>query len=373
MPKINYKKYPILFIDDDKEICNDFQQHYSKTFTVLTAISGDEGMAVLKKENKIILVIADQYMPRMRGLEVLKKIKTDHPQIIGILATSFPDIDVLIEAINKGLIYRYVRKPWNTTELELEIKNGIERYIYEQETKLLHKVLIDGFSKLADLKDKETGDHLVRIKHYVEVLAKELRNYPQYKKILDNEYIQMLKNLSPLHDIGKVGIPDIILLKPGKLTSEEKEIMKKHTIIGGDTLAVETELQESMFLKMSSEIAYYHHERWDGKGYPTGLKGEKIPIPARIVALADIYDAVVSTRPYDKPRDHEVAISEIEKSSGTALDPIVVQAFFRVANKFKEIRKKFAEKIPDNYYQNVYKMYAKLADEARKTSEDSNK
>ncbi len=194
-------------------------------------------------------------------------------------------------------------------------------------------------AKLTEYRDIETGSHLERIMRYTEVLAREMATFAPYKDYITEEYILDLVNSCPLHDIGKVGIPDSILHKPGKLTKEEYEIMKNHTIIGGNTIMeAEKKVEGRSYLNLGKEIAYYHHERWDGSGYPKGLRGIDIPLSARIVALSDVYDALTSQRPYKDAYSHEVALHIIVKSANSHFDENVVRAFLNREKEFLQCK-----------------------------------
>ena len=196
-----------------------------------------------------------------------------------------------------------------------------------------------GLAKLAEYRDEETGAHLERIREYTRVIAIELTQRPEYASYIDDEYIEDLYFSSILHDIGKVGIPDNILLKPGKLSKEEFDIIKQHPIIGGEVLKnVDREVGQQSFLSLANEIAFYHHEKWDGTGYPKGLAGEEIPLSARIVCLADVYDALTTKRVYKEAYSHEKARQIIIRYRGTHFDPLIVDAFLRNEDKFNRIR-----------------------------------
>ncbi len=199
--------------------------------------------------------------------------------------------------------------------------------------------LIMGLAKLAEYRDEDTGTHLERMREYVKTLSKELSRSDKYKNYITDDYILDIYQSAILHDIGKVGIKDTILLKPGKLTNDEFMLMKTHSSIGGDAIkAVETEIQVRSFLNLGREIAYHHHEKWNGKGYPHGLEGDKIPLSARITALADVYDALTSVRPYKKAFSHDKAMEIIIEDSGTHFDPEVVEAFKSQEQMFNKIR-----------------------------------
>lgn len=196
-----------------------------------------------------------------------------------------------------------------------------------------------GLAKLAEYRDMETGSHLERIREFCKAIAIELQKSPKYSDYISDEYIEDIYNSSILHDIGKVGIPDSVLLKPDKLTEEEFEIIKQHTRLGGEALEViESQTEGQSFLTIGKEIAYYHHEKWDGSGYPKGLKEESIPLSARIVMLADVYDALTSRRIYKAPIDHEEVKDIILKAKGSQFDPQIVDAFENIADEFNRIR-----------------------------------
>jgi HD-GYP domain-containing protein (c-di-GMP phosphodiesterase class II) len=207
--------------------------------------------------------------------------------------------------------------------------------------------VIFGLAKLADSRDTETGDHLERITAYCVELASALRRTPQYREVITPAYIRLIGISSALHDIGKVGISDNILLKPGPLTPEERIRMQKHTTIGGDCLrGIEQRLGTSNFLEMAREIALHHHERWDGSGYPEGLVGQRIPLAARIVAVADVYDALTSKRVYKDAIPHEESIEHIRSQAGKHFDPDVVDACVSVENRIRAIARQYGNDVP---------------------------
>ena len=225
-----------------------------------------------------------------------------------------------------------------TLRKELEHKS---RELYER----LHqaqKITILSLANLAEYRDIETGHHLERIMKYTEMLARTLSDYGPFKSYISDDYIIDLVNSCPLHDIGKVGIPDSILHKPGILTPEEFNIMKKHTIIGGNTiLKAENKISGRSYLNLGKEIAFYHHERWDGRGYPEGLRGNAIPLSSRIVAVADVYDALTTKRPYKEAFTHEYASQLICTSSNTHFDPYIVNAFSDCKSEFLRLKEEY--------------------------------
>ncbi|MEZ6095430.1 MAG: HD domain-containing phosphohydrolase [Pirellulaceae bacterium] len=197
--------------------------------------------------------------------------------------------------------------------------------------------VIFGLAKLAESRDNDTGEHLDRIRSYVTILSNELKTT---HREIDDQFIQNIGLASSLHDIGKVGIPDAVLLKPGRLTDLERKIMQFHTTIGHECLeAIEDRIGSDEFLKMACDIARFHHERWDGAGYPDGVSGEKIPLAARIVSVADVYDALTSRRPYKEPMTHEKSSQIIREGSGTQFDPEIIEAFERTNGRFLTVMK----------------------------------
>ena len=218
------------------------------------------------------------------------------------------------------------------------IRAANEKEKLKQKVQKARTATILGLAKLAEYRDTDTGQHLERICEYSKLLASELALKPKYKDYISESYIEDIYQSSILHDIGKVGVPDTILQKPSKLTEKEFETMKRHTILGGNALnAIDSQAKGKSFLSIGKEIAYFHHEKWDGTGYPNGLHGENIPLSARIVALADIYDALVSKRLYKKAMSHNEARKIITDERGKALDPEIVDVFLSVENKFIEI------------------------------------
>jgi len=190
--------------------------------------------------------------------------------------------------------------------------------------------------KLAESRDDDTGEHIERTAELCKLMAESLRDIGEYKEIIDDRYIDNIYKASPLHDIGKVGIPDKILIKPGKLTPEEFEIMKSHVTIGYTTLSeVQQKYKQNSFLKMGLNITKYHHEKWDGSGYPDGLVGEEIPLSARIMTIVDVYDALRSKRVYKEPFSHEKSCEIIKEGSGKHFDPILVKIFSRKHKEFQ--------------------------------------
>ncbi len=231
---------------------------------------------------------------------------------------------------------------YSLTEKDLTERVHLENKLREsfEQIKETQTAAIIGFAKLTEYRDKDTGRHLERIREFTRIMASTLRNKPKYKDYIDEEYLEDLTLSSILHDVGKVGIEDQVLLKPGKLSKSEFSLIKRHVLLGGEALdVVDHKLQKKSFLTMGKEIARYHHERWDGKGYPEGLKGEEIPLSARIVAIADVYDALTSKRPYKDAYSHEKAVEIIADERGKQFDPEIVDVFFENNKVFERVRK----------------------------------
>ncbi len=234
---------------------------------------------------------------------------------------------------------------------DISVTKSMERKLLDAELQVgaSRQAAIFGLAKLAECRDDDTGAHLSRIRSYTRILAEELALSSEYKPLINEQFIEDIGHSAVLHDIGKVGIPDAILLKPGKLTKEEYEMMKQHTIFGAEVLAAADQDRASLsFLQLGREIARSHHERWDSRGYPDGLPGREIPLAARIISLADVYDALTSSRVYKPPFSHEESRTIILQESGRQFDPIIVSAFLRREEDFKETRMRFLLQQPDS-------------------------
>ena len=252
-------------------------------------------------------------------------------------AAAYIEASVSLLRDSRGLPVGYrgvLRDRTEKKKMELDL---IESYRKIQEART---ATILGLAKLAEYRDEGTGTHLERIREYARILAVELSQNPRFSETIDQQYIDDIYQSSILHDIGKVGTPDALLLKPGELTDEEFDIIKRHTIMGGNALkAIESQIEGQSFLAMGREIAFNHHEKWDGSGYPRGLKGEAIPLSARIIALADVYDALTTRRFYKEAFSHDKAKNMIILLKSKHFDPQIVDAFLAVQEKFNRVRK----------------------------------
>lgn len=285
------------------------------------------------------LVVSDWEMPGMSGSELCRQIRRRpwSGYVYVILLTSHDDMPHVVEGMEAGAD-DFLTKPFHPQELRARLRAG-ERLL-SLETRDL---TIFALAKLAESRDQDTGLHLERMREYCRILADELSHWRKFSDRIDGEYAQLIYLTSPLHDIGKVGIPDRVLLKPGRLTDEEFEAMKQHTVYGGQTLDAAVRAHpEAAFLAMAREIALTHHERYDGRGYPNGLAGEQIPLCGRITALADVYDALTTKRVYKQAYSHQTARTLIVEGRGTQFDPDIVDAFLAREGEFIAVHDQFA-------------------------------
>lgn len=298
----------------------------------LQAENGEEGLKLWCEEPDIRLIITDLMMPKIDGFEVIETIRQEeHRYNYIIVLTALEDRKSLIRALEIGAD-DYLHKPVLPDELKLRL-DGANRLIRLEG----FDDLTFGLAELAEKRSNETGMHLRRVQEYCLILGEYLRkNYPSLR--LNNPTVKDISTVSILHDIGKVGIPDSILHKPDRLTEKEFELMKTHTTIGGELLKGLYQKNSSSFLKIAYELTIGHHEKWDGSGYPEGLAGEEIPLPARIMALADVYDALTSRRCYKDVFPSERAKSIIESESGKQFDPLLVEAFLTTEDEWIKVQ-----------------------------------
>ncbi len=330
----------VLIVEDDcisAEILSNSLRHFG--YEVTTVDNGREAFELIRS-GKFRLVVSDWDLPEMSGIEICRQIRQRQSSsyIYVILVTSFEGVENVVEGLNAGAD-DFLTKPLQPDELRMRLRAG-ERILALES----RDVVIFALAKLAESRDPQTGAHLERMREYCRVLADELSGWEKFSDEIDGEYVELLYMTSPLHDIGKVGIPDNVLLKPGKFTEEEFEIMKQHTLIGGQTLDAAVRAHpEAQFLRMAYDIAMTHHERYDGGGYPHGLKGEQIPLCGRITALADVYDALTTRRVYKPKIAHQETREIILKGTGKHFDPDVVQAFRNREDEFIAVGQRFDE------------------------------
>jgi putative two-component system response regulator len=308
-------------------------------YDVERAVNGKEAIEKLRRE-PIHLVITDWDMPEMNGLELCRAIRSEDfdGYVFIIMLTGRDSGKQRIEGLHCGAD-AFLTKPLNPDELLVSLKTA-ER-ILALETRDLAMFAL---AKLSESRDPETGAHIERVQSYARLLAQYLSTTERHHGLIDTEFVRLIYQTSPLHDIGKVGIPDNVLLKPGKLDAQELQIMRTHASLGAQTL--EASLQRFpnvQFLQMARDIALYHHEKWDGSGYPHGLANTKIPLAARIVALADVYDALTSRRVYRDAMTHMQAKTLIIRERDAHFDPDVVDAFLAVERQFISVHERFCD------------------------------
>jgi putative two-component system response regulator len=338
-------------------------------FAVEAAADGRQALDRLHAQPFDILLL-DLIMPEVNGYQVLAHLKADaqlrHLPVIVISAAE--ELDSIVKCIELGAD-DYMLKPFNRVLLKARVDASMEKKrlrdqeeVYRQQIEeynlhLEHRVqeqvqeiasaqlaTILALAKLSESRDLETGRHLERVREYCRVLLERLRQRPRYQTLIDPSYIDYLYLASMLHDIGKVGVPDIILLKSGRLTPEEYAVMKTHTRIGADTLKeVNRQVPGNNFIRIGIEVAESHHEKWDGSGYPHGLAGEAIPLPGRVLALADVYDAMTSRRVYKDALSHAQSVAAIREERGRYFDSEVVDCFLEAQEEFRSIRARYED------------------------------
>ena len=330
----------VLIVDDDDISLELLRTALESAGYEVEATSNGRQALMAMSRSDIQLVITDWEMPEMDGLALCQAIRrrASLGYVYIILLTSHSSSREIVVGMTAGAD-DFIVKPFNQAELMARLRAGIR--VLSLETR---EMVIFALAKLAESRDHETGSHLERVQHYSRRLAEGLAKMPQFAREIDGDFIRLVFQTSPLHDVGKVSVPDSVLLKPGRLTADEFEIMKTHTTVGADTL--ETALAkypQAPFLQIARDIALSHHERWDGQGYPHGLRGTRIPLAARIVAVADVYDALTSRRVYKDAYSHETARDIIVADSEKHFDPNVVTAFLSAEQDFIRIRQRFSD------------------------------
>ena len=354
---MNDHRAKILVVDDEKFYLDVVVELLNGDFKVVVAMDGDQALRRAEADPLPDLILLDVMMPDMSGYEVCKQLKAnpitkDIPVIFLTVKSEVTDevqgfelgaVDYILKPVSPPIIKARVAThlALNRARRQLADHNHLLEEKVEERTAELSRtknVAIYCMASLAETRYAETGKHILRTQNYVRILANGLKDHPRFSDYLSDEIIQMLYKTSPLHDIGKVGVPDHILLKPGKLTPDEWVEMKKHAFYGHEALRrAEEELGSTDFVQMAREIAYTHHEKWDGSGYPRGLKGIEIPVSGRLMAVADVYDALISHRVYKSPCPHEEAVESIVQASGSHFDPDVVDQFISLQKEFQEI------------------------------------
>jgi putative two-component system response regulator len=327
------------------------------------ASSGANALAIAQRTAPD-LILLDEMMPDKDGYEVCRRLQANPltRDVPVLFLTAKQQAEDQQYGLDLGAV-DYLSKPLEPTVLLARVRSqlrlklaadqlrqrnaDLDQEVAQRTSELqaVHDVTILALASLAETRDNETGNHLRRTQNYVRALAYKLRELPRFAAVLDDESIELLYKSAPLHDIGKVGIPDHILLKPGRFEPHEFEVMKHHPRLGYAALVKAEELlgMPVPFLRIAKEIALYHHEKWDGSGYPEGLSGKAIPLSARLMAIADVYDAVISRRVYKPEMPHAKAVAIIREGCGTHFDPQVVQAFLSLEQEFQDIAQRYAD------------------------------
>ena len=372
----------ILLVDDDPAVLGVLKDCLRPHFQLRIATLGQKALELARMQPLPDLILLDVKLPDMHGYDICTALKQGEltAAIPIMFLSSHSDVDNITRGLELGAV-DYVSKPVAPpillarvrTHLRLReagdllrdqnahLENLVGRRTRDLEARteelqartadlqLSQDLTIVALGSIAETRDNETGNHIHRTRAYVKVMAKRLRQQPRHRDTLSDEQWKMIWKSAPLHDIGKVGIPDHILLKPGKLTMEEFAVMKRHPTIGRDALS-DAEMRmgtERSFLSAAKEIAYGHHEKWDGSGYPQGIGGEDSPLAARLMALADVYDARISKRVYKPAWSHAAAVDMIRDSRSTHFDPSLVDCFLEDADEFRYIASRFSDDTPE--------------------------
>jgi len=352
----------ILIVDDTEMNIDILVETLGDDYELSVAMDGETALEMIAEELPDMILL-DIMMPGLSGYEVCEilKLNPKSAEIPIIFLTAMTDIDSKTKGFEAGAV-DYITKPFEILEVKARVQTHLFITIAKQELAMQNEILekrvsertkelcltqeitIEALASLAEYRDPDTGGHINRTKNYVKILAEKLSATEKYSGILSEEIKLIFFNSAPLHDIGKIGIRDEILLKPGKLTDREFEEMKKHTLIGYNALRIASlKLGENSFLKHAMEFSKSHQEKWNGTGYPDGLSGEEIPIAGRIMAIADVYDALISKRIYKAPFSHKKAVEIIKEGRGVHFDPLMVDAFIEVNEEFRQIAIKYAD------------------------------
>lgn len=358
----------VLVVDDTPDNLSLMSSLLKPIYQVKLANSGAKALQLAQSDTPPDLILLDIMMPEMDGYEVCQALKANARtrDIPVIFLTAKVEVKDEQQGFSIGAV-DYITKPVSPpivlarveTHLKLKqasdflrdkntyLENEVQRRA--QEITAIQDVTILAMASLAETRDPETGNHIRRTQHYVKALATHLRHNPLYSEIITDTFIDLLYKSAPLHDIGKVGIPDRVLLKPGRFTADEFELMKTHTTLGYKAIEhAEAALGTPVaFLEMAKDIALYHQEKWDGSGYPEGLAGEAIPLSARLMAVADVYDALISRRVYKEGMPHEKAVGIIIDGRGSHFAPDLVDAFMAIEEQFRTIAQRFADSDED--------------------------
>lgn len=365
----------ILLIDDDPAVLETLNECLRPHYQTRIATRGRRGLELACMQPQPDLILLDVELPDMKGYEVCAKLKQnpESEPIPVMFLSSHTDVSDITHGLSMGAV-DYVSKPVAPPILLARVQTHLRlreardllqdqnvhleslvskrtRDLEARTLELQHSqdLTIFALGSIAETRDNETGNHIYRTSAYVEVMARLLAARSASQHAVATTAWEMIWKSAPLHDIGKVGIPDHILMKPGKLTAEEFEVMKRHPTLGRDAIrSAEIRVKsDGSFLRVASEIAFGHHERWDGKGYPQGVGGDEIPVSARLMALADVYDALISKRVYKPAMSHAAAVEIIREGRGSHFDPTVLDVFLELTDDFNDIALRFSDNITE--------------------------
>ncbi len=353
----------LLLVDDEPSILRALKLLLRRSYQVTTACDGAQGLEAFRRQGGFPVVVSDLRMPGMDGIEFLARVKERDSHTVRVLLTGNVDLHAAVDAVNRGHIFRFLLKPTAAPVLEKALQDAFEQYrlitadrlllqrklrelteqrdqnalleeLVRERTRALQRSRLDIIHRLgraAEHRDDETGSHILRMSHMCALLAGAIGQ--------DSDRCELILHASPMHDVGKIGIPDRILMKPGSLSPQEWEIMRSHTTIGAELLSGD----DFELLTMAREIALTHHERWDGDGYPSGLRETEIPLTGRIAALCDVYDALRSPRPYKRAWSPEEVTEQIRRGTGGQFDPELCEAFLDLLPEVEGIQDRFGE------------------------------
>jgi putative two-component system response regulator len=357
-------KPTILIVDDAPDNITLLSALLRDEYRTLAATTGEAALRISSGDKTPDLILLDIMMPDIDGYEVCRRLKrepktADIPVIFLTAKSNVQDeqkglelgaVDYIAKPPSPPIVMARIRTHLHAKQVSDFIRSRrdfLEEEVVRRtrEIRMIQDVAMVAMGSLAETRDNETGNHIRRTQFYMNVLGEKIKDHPRFKACFSDETIDLFKKSAPLHDIGKVGIPDRILLKPGKLSPMEFDIMKTHTTLGRDAIIAAERLLDSpaSFLQHAREIAWCHHEKWDGTGYPRGLRGDEIPVSARLMAFADVYDALISKRAYKRAFPHDAAVSIIREGAGKHFDPDIAVAFFGVSDRFEEIASMYGD------------------------------
>ncbi len=352
----------VLVVDDTEENIDILVEALDSDYDVSVALDGKTALEIVET-NPPDLILLDIMMPEMDGYQFFKELKINSAtiKIPVIFLSAISTSGNKMTGFELGAV-DYITKPFDILDVKSRVKTHLSLLLLNQElerqkqelestvnkrldeSSIIHEDIVHSITTLAEFRKPARNNHIKRIQNYVKLLAENLKDLPRFRQFFDDQTIELLFKASSLHDIGKICISEQIINKPGKLTDEEFNEIKKHAELGRDSIMnIKQQEGNHLFLKFAKEIAYTHHEKWDGSGYPQGLKGEKIPISGRLMALADVYDSLISKRVYKEPISHDNAIDIIFAEKGKHFDPDLVDVFMEHEDKFRQVALEHAD------------------------------